>query len=165
MPGFSRENLQTRAVTLPSHEPTFDPAADGWLPLPDNGFVAMVGPIWTKVEDGRRRFGFLAEPRHGNLVGVVQGGMVMTFGDRALGMLALEKVGGPVVTISYEHQFVGPGRIGSFLRLEGEVVRATASLVFLRGLISCPAGTVASCQGTWKILSKTRRMNGPVFPE
>ena len=150
---------------MPKPTPSFDLAADGWAPLPDRGFVAMVGPIWTKLTDGRRRFCFLAEERHGNLVGVVQGGMVMTFGDRCLGMLAWEAAGAPVVTISYEHQFVGPGRIGSLLELEGEVVRSTASLVFLRGLVTSPSGLVASCQGTWKILSKKRRIDGPVFPE
>ena len=146
-------------------EPPSDLAADGWAPLPDRGFVALVGPIWTKRVDGRRRFRFLAEERHGNLVGVVQGGMVMTFGDRCLGMLAWEAAGAPVVTISYEHQFVGPGRIGSFLECDGEVVRATPGLIFMRGLVTSKSGLVASCQGTWKVLSKTRRIDGPVFPE
>jgi acyl-coenzyme A thioesterase PaaI-like protein len=148
-----------------SDPPPFDPATDGWSPLPDRGFVQMVGPIWTKVADGRRRFGFVAEPRHGNLVGVVQGGMMMTFADRALGMLAWEAAGAPLVTVSYEHQFVGPGRIGSFIQLEGEVVRATSGLIFMRGIVSSPSGTCASCQGTWKVLSKTRRIDGPVFPD
>ena len=146
-------------------EPPFDPERDGWAALPDKGFVAMVGPIWTKKEGGRRRFGFLAEQRHVNLIGVVQGGMMMTFADRALGMLAWEAVGGSVATISYEHQFVGPGRIGSFIELEGEVVRATSSLIFLRGLVTSPHGVVATCQGTWKILSKRRTPDGPIFPE
>lgn len=126
----------------------------------------MVGPIWTKKDaDDRRRFGFLAEQRHANLVGVVQGGMVMTFADRTLGMLAWEAAGAPLVTISYEHQFVGPGRIGSFIELEGEIVRATPGLIFMRGLVTSPSGLVASCQGTWKILSKRRKIDGPIFPD
>lgn len=145
-------------------ESPYDPAADGWAPIPDKGFIAMVGPIWTKVVEGRRRFGLLAEPRHSNLVGVVQGGMVMTFGDRGLGMLAWEAAGVPLVTISYEHQFVGPARIGSFLELEGEVVRSTSSLVFLHGLVTSPSGPVASCQGTWKILPHKKGIDGAVFP-
>ena len=145
--------------------PPFDPAEAGWTPLPDKGFVGMVGPIWTKRVEDRRRFGFLAEPRHANLVGVVQGGMLMTFGDKGLGMLAREAAGTAVVTIAYEHQFVGPGRIGSFLELDGEVVRLTPGLIFMRGLVTSPSGTVASCQGTWKILSKRRRTDGPVLPD
>lgn len=156
--------MKTPPVPPQPHSP-FDPAAAGWAPVPDKGFVAMVGPIWTKKEGERRRFGFLAEERHSNLIGVVQGGMVMTFADRALGMLAWEQAGAPVVTISYEHQFVGPGRIGSFIELEGEVVRATPALIFMRGLVTSPSGLVASCQGTWKILAKRRRVDGPIFPD
>lgn len=150
--------------TAPDETP-FDPAAHGWAPIPDKGFVAMVGPIWTKTIDGARRFGFLAEQRHGNLVGVVQGGMVMTFADRGLGMMAWEAAGTAVVTVSYEHQFVGPGRIGSFIELTGEVVRATPGLIFMRGLVTSPSGLVASCQGTWKVLSKRRQIDGPIFPD
>lgn len=148
--------MKTRSV--PSLASSFDPAAAGWAILPDKGFIADVGPIWTRTAEGRRRFGFLAEPRHGNLVGIVQGGMIMTFADRGLGMLAWEVVNAPVVTISYEHQFVGPARIGSFIELEGDVVRATP------GLVTSPSGVIGTCQGTWKILSKGRRLDGPSFP-
>lgn len=151
-------------MTLREIDDSFDPVAEGWSQLPDKGFIDMVGPIWTKIEDGRRRFRFVAEERHANLVGVVQGGMVMTFGDRCLGTLAWEVAGAPLVTISYEHQFVGPGRIGSVLELEGEVVRATTGLIFMRGLVTSRSGIVASCQGTWKVLSKTRQIDGPIFP-
>ncbi|TDR87109.1 acyl-coenzyme A thioesterase PaaI-like protein [Enterovirga rhinocerotis] len=140
----------------------YDPAADGWTPLPDQGFIQLVGPVWTRRHaDGQRRYGFLPEPRHANLVGLVQGGMVMTFADRGLGLLAWEAAGGPAVTLSYEHHFVGPGRIGSFLELSGEVVRKTTGIVFMRGLVTDGSQVVASCQGTWKILSK-RRAHAPV---
>ncbi len=139
----------------------YDPAADGWTPIPDQGFIELVGPIWTRRDGDRRRFGFLPEPRHANLIGVVQGGMVMTFADRCLGMLAWEAAGGPAVTLAYEHHFVGPGRIGSFLELSGEVVRMTPGIVFMRGLVTAGSQAVASCQGTWKILSK-RRSQAPL---
>lgn len=134
-----------------------DPAADGWTSEPESGFIGLVGPFWSRPDAGGRRFGFVAEARHANLVGIVQGGMMMTFADRGLGLLALDATGGrPSVTVSFETQFVGAGRIGSFIELCGEVVRATRSLVFLRGLVTSGGDALCACQGSWKILSPRR---------
>lgn len=140
---------------------SFDPAAHGWTFEPEGGFIGLVGPIWRKQVDGRPRFGFQAEEKHVNLIGVVQGGMMMTFADRALGMSAWDAAGGPVVTVTFDYAFLDAGRIGSFIELEGEVVRKTASLVFLRGTLSSGDRVIGTCQGTWKILSPKRRHSRP----
>lgn len=74
----------------PDAAPTdnFDPAAQGWEPHTDTGFIGLVGPLWIRQEENGRRYGFIAEPKHHNYRGTVQGGMLMTFVDRALGMTA-----------------------------------------------------------------------------
>jgi acyl-coenzyme A thioesterase PaaI-like protein len=131
-------------------------AAAGWEAADEDGFIGLVGPFWSRAEGAGRRFGFVAEPRHANLVGVVQGGMLMTFADRGLGILAWSAAGRPAVTTSFEMQFVGAGRIGSFIELEGEVVQRTRSMVFMRGLLRSGRRLVGSCQGSWKILSEHR---------
>lgn len=134
----------------------FDPAAEGWSFEPEGGFIGLVGPLWQNRAGGRHCFGFAADARHANLVGVVQGGMLMTFADRALGILAWEAAGAAVVTVSFDMQFVGAGRIGAFVTCEGEVVRRTRSLVFMRGLVRERDRPVGIAQGTWKILSDRR---------
>ena len=125
---------------------SFDPATDGWTFAEEGGFVGLVGPFWSK-ESGTRRYGFLAEPRHANLIGIVQGGMLMTFADRGLGMLAWEAAGRPAVTASFDMQFVGAGRIGSFID----------------ALLRCGRSVIGSAQGSWKILSERRRA-APIAP-
>lgn len=146
----------TRAAPAKPDTPPFDPAAHGWSFEPEAGFIGLVGPLWQDRSQGRRRFGFAAEARHANLIGVVQGGMLMTFADRALGILAWEAAGAAVVTVSFDMQFVGAGRIGSFLTCEGEVVQRTRSLVFMRGLVRTGERPVGIAQGAWKILSDRR---------
>jgi hypothetical protein len=51
--------------------------------------------------------------------------------------------------------FADSGRIGSFIELDGEVVRRTASLVFLRGTLLAGKRVLGTCQGTWKILRRS----------
>jgi acyl-coenzyme A thioesterase PaaI-like protein len=135
---------------MPSH---YDPAAHGWTAFPDEGFIDHVGPIWTKHDAGRSRFGFVADRHHANLIGVVQGGMLMTFGDRALGLRAWEAAGGaPSVTVQFDMQFLSSGQIGEFIELEPELVRQTSSLLFLRGVLTAGDRPVATASGVWKIL-------------
>ena len=64
----------------------FDPAAAGWEPYRDEGFIGLVGPFWTKVSGDTHLYAFKAEDKHHNRRGVVQGGMPMTFADRSMGM-------------------------------------------------------------------------------
>ena len=144
-------------MTDPPNEPAaFDPAVAGWAIFPDTGFIDWVGPLWTR-RDGDAAFGFRAEPKHANLIGVVQGGMLMTFGDRALGIAAWEAARNQAcVTIQFDMQFISSARIGEFVEVRPELVRCTRSLVFLRGMLTTGSRVVATANGVWKILQVDR---------
>ena len=68
--------------------PAFDPATAGWERYGDNdtGFIGLIGPWWMRKQGDSYEYAFLAEPKHHNRRGVVQGGMLMTFADRSMGM-------------------------------------------------------------------------------
>ena len=86
-----------------------DPLASGWHLVEDEGFMATVGPIYAR--DGI--YAFRAEQKHANLVGVVHGGMLMSFADDVLGMTVWEAAGRkPCTTVQLNHQFIAPARIG-----------------------------------------------------
>lgn len=133
--------------------PDSDPA--GWRSFDDEGFISLVGPVLLREEGDRLGFAFRAEPKHANLIGVVQGGMMMTFADRALGFSAMRAAGGAnCVTVQFEMQFISAGRIGETITMTPEVVQRTASLVFLRGDARCDGRIVATATGLWKILRR-----------
>lgn len=135
-------------------EPTTRLARDGWVVHSDEGFIEHVGPLWELRNAGSTRFGFIADRRHANLLGVVQGGMLMTFADRALGLQAWEAADGvPCVTIQFDMQFLSSLRIGEFVELCPEVVRRTTTLVFLRGMLMAGSRSIAAASGIWKRLS------------
>ena len=134
----------------------FDPALAGWAIFPDAGFIDWVGPLWTRRDGDAAAFGFRAEPKHANLIGVVQGGMLMTFGDRALGVAAWEAAQNRAcVTIQFDMQFISSTGIGEFVEVRPELVRRTRSLVFLRGMLTAASRVVATANGVWKILGQS----------
>lgn len=138
---------------------SFDPAGAGWEILPDRGFIDLVGPLWIREQSGGRSYGFLAEPKHVNRIGVVQGGMLMTFADRAMGLSAWEAMAQrPCVTVQFDAQFVTSARIGEFVEAQCEVVRRARTLVFMRGTLLADSRVVATASGVWKLLGGRSRI-------
>ncbi|HDZ37186.1 MAG TPA: PaaI family thioesterase, partial [Marinobacter sp.] len=114
---------------------SFDPAQNGWEMTQYDGFVGLVGPFWKRENaDGSTSHGFEAEERHVNLLGVVQGGMLMTFADRSLGLEAWKAAGDqPSTTVQFNMNFIAAAQIGSFVEVTPVVTRATRSLIFMEG--------------------------------
>jgi acyl-coenzyme A thioesterase PaaI-like protein len=129
----------------------------GWSRLPDDeGFIGHIGPLWSRRDSAGSSFGFLAEPKHANLLGVVQGGMLMSLGDRALGLGAWEAAELPGVTIQYGMHFVSSAHIGEFVEVTPILVRRTRSLVFLNGTLEAGGRVVATATGIWRVLRESR---------
>ena len=131
------------------------PAAAGWEPYTDEGFIGLVGPVWMKKREDGADFAFLAEKKHHNRRGVVQGGMMMTFADRSLGMTAWYANGKvPQATVHLDVHFIDAVQIGEFVEAKCRVVRRTRSLIFMSGEFVVGARTVATANGVWKALGK-----------
>lgn len=139
----------------------FDPASEGWARREDSGFVALVGPLWTRRDGEGDSYGFLAEERHLNRGGVVHGGMLMTFADQSLGMAAWAANGDrPQVTVQLETQFISSVRDGEFVEARCRVLRQTNSLLFMRGDLTVGDRLVAACSGVWKMMVRRDRKTG-----
>jgi acyl-coenzyme A thioesterase PaaI-like protein len=133
----------------------FDPAAHGWETYKAEGFVSLVGPFWMKKDGDGYRYGFIAEHKHHNRRGVVQGGMIMTFADRSMGMTAWyanEKK--PQATVHLDVHFIDAVQIGEFVECRCRVVRRTRSLIFMSGELTVGERVVATANGVWKALGK-----------
>ena len=98
-------------------------------------------------------YAFMAEPKHHNRRGVVQGGMLMTFADRSMGMTcwyANERQ--PQATVHLDVHFIGPVQIGEFVEAKCRVVRRTRSLIFMSADLVVGTRVVATANGVWKTL-------------
>jgi len=128
----------------------------GWALDPDDGFVGHNGGIWRREVDGQPRLAFIARKIHANRNGVVHGGMLMTFTDRAMGMTARLTTGAVRgATVSLTHQFLAPVRIGDLVEIAPQVTKATTRLVFMSGTASVGDVPVISAQGVWRISFST----------
>lgn len=133
---------------------------EGWSIHTTGPFVELTGPFWSKGEGTGRQFGFLPRTHHANSIGIVHGGMIMTFADSALGQVVLDTIGGArCATIQFQTHFAAAVRIGDFVICRGEVVRRSLTLIFVRGILSVREKPVASVDGIWKVLAhKPRRI-------
>ena len=132
-----------------------NPAAAGWLPLANDGYASLIGPLWHRpgANVEATRFAMLADRRHVNFHSIVHGGMLMSFADTALGVTVWEMADRqPCVTIQFGMQFLDAVQVGDFIEIDVEVLRRSSSVVFVRGTLRCGAKPVGAVEGVWKML-------------
>jgi acyl-coenzyme A thioesterase PaaI-like protein len=127
--------------------------ADGWTMVDTSGFLYLIGPLWQRMVDGAPEFALVAQDKHHNRRGKVQGGLLMTFADRACGMTARFVSGRPTMaTVQLDVHFIDAGNIGDILIARPRVIRATRSLVFMTVEVKAAERTIITANGVFKIL-------------
>src|SRR3979409_2657398 len=125
----------------------------GWNSVDASGFIALVGPLWHRVVDGLHEYAIVAQDKHHNRRGVVQGGVLMTFADRTSGMTARFVSGRPTLaTVQMDTHFVDSAKIGEILLSKPRVVRSTRSLSFTTTEVTAGDRCIAMASGVFKIL-------------
>ena len=125
----------------------------GWQCYPGGDpFEDLAGPFYYRVgDDGRAVCAFRAEKKHLNGGGFLHGGLVMTFADFSLFVIAREVIDGSrTVTATFNGELVGTAHEGDLVECTGEVVKAGRSMVFVRGLITCGDEPVMSFSSVLK---------------
>jgi acyl-coenzyme A thioesterase PaaI-like protein len=127
--------------------------SDGWSIVETSGFLHLVGPLWQRLVNGEHEYALIAEDKHHNRRGLVQGGLLMTFADRTCGMTARYVSGRPTLaTVQMDTHFVDSGKIGEILLSKPRVVRSTRSLIFVTTEVTAEKRCIAMANGVFKIL-------------
>lgn len=120
----------------------------GWYLEPDDGFIGHVGGLWRRNAAGVGQVAFIAQEIHANRNGVVHGGMLMTFVDRALGQAARLAAGVERgATISLNYQFLAPVKIGDIVEITPQIRKVTQRMVFVAGTATVRDAPAISTQG------------------
>ncbi len=127
--------------------------ASGWTIVETTGFIHLIGPLWHRVVDGEHEYALVAQDKHHNRRGLVQGGVLMTFADRTCGITARFVSGRPkLATVQLDTHFVEAGKIGETLISKPRVVRSTRSLIFVSTEVTVDKRCIAMANGVFKIL-------------
>lgn len=122
-----------------------------WEPVDD--FEEHSGPFYCKPEGAGFLCGFRPDAKNRNGGGNIHGGALMTFADYVLFMTALgadADLHG--VTLTMNSEFIGAAEPGQLLTGRGEIVRAGASIIFVRGVIDDQGRPVLTFSATIKKL-------------
>ena len=127
--------------------------ASGWTLVETSGFLNLVGPLWQRLIDGEHEYAIVADDKHHNRRGRVQGGLLMTFADRSCGMTARYVSGRPTLaTVQMDVHFIDSGKIGETLISKPRVVRVTHSLIFMTTEVTANERCIVTASGVFKIL-------------
>ena len=134
---------------------------DGFKVLAVGGdFVALNGPLYIRSvaqPDGskQRHLGFRVEQRHANPMGNCHGGMLATFADMMLPMLAHRQ--SPELrnqflpTVSLQIDYLAPSPLGAWVQGEAQVLSITRNLAFVQGLVTADDVPALRVSGIFKI--------------
>ena len=127
--------------------------ASGWTMVETTGFLHLIGPLWYRKVGSEHEYALVAQDKHHNRRGLVQGGVLMTFADRTCGMSARYVSGRPMLaTIQMDTHFVESGKIGEILTSKPRVVRSTRTLIFVSTEVTVGERCIAMANGVFKIL-------------
>ncbi len=105
----------------------------GWTQLDvKSHYSQSIGPLYMRRKPVG--LGFVVEPSHTNLNGVVHGGALATLADLSLFLIAAngdDKMNG--ATLSLNINYLSPGKVGHFIHCEGRIVREGSSVIFVEG--------------------------------
>jgi uncharacterized protein (TIGR00369 family) len=133
----------------------------GWISwgMGQDPFETLVGPFAYRLDGGTvAEIAFQPEHRHLNGAGAVHGGCLMSFADFALFAIAHHSLKGGVmaVTLTCNSEFLGAGDTDGWITAEGEVLKETGSLIFVRGVLKQRGAPIFAFSGTLKKIKPRR---------
>ena len=124
----------------------------GFTPFDNQGpYLDYVGPIHVRDDGGALVLGLRAEDRHANHRGTVQGGLLSTFADFALGR-AIEADaddGKDRATVSLTVDFLKPARPGDWIESSTRVDRVGGTLAFADCSLTVEGREIVRARAVW----------------
>lgn len=126
----------------------------GFVPFPEQGpFLEHVGPVHVREEGQELVLGLRAEERHANHRGTIQGGLLSTFADFALGR-AIEADaddGRDRATVSLAVDFLKPAAPGAWIESRTRVERVGATLAFADCSLTVDEREIVRARAVWVV--------------
>jgi len=129
-------------------------APDGFEPFPNQGpFLEHVGPILVDGREDDLVLALRAEERHANHRGTIQGGLLSTFADFALGR-AIEvdaADGKDRATVSLTVDFLKAAKPGDWIESRTRVDRVGSTLSFADCSLTVDGNEIVRARAVWVV--------------
>ncbi len=114
-------------------------------------FETAIGPFCFRDTDGEILSAFQPRREHLNGGGAIHGGALMSFADFSLFSIAHNALAGAkAVTLTCNCEFLSAGGLDAIVTAQGEVLRETRSLLFVRGIVTQSNRPLLAFSGTLK---------------
>jgi len=126
----------------------------GFVPFPNQGpFLETVGPIHVREGGDELVLGLRAEEHHANHRGTVQGGLLSTFADFALGRAidADAEDDKDRATVSLTVDFLKPAKPGDWIESSTRVDRVGGTLAFADCSLTVEGREVVRARAVWVV--------------
>ena len=120
-----------------------------------SGLTAPWEPIYARHSSRGVDLGIRAASAHANSRGFVHGGLISALADNAMGLScgqAVDNAAG-MVTVSLSVDFVGFAKIGQWLEIRPEVIKAGKSLCFASALVLADDAVCARASAVFKVVA------------
>ncbi|NLN88307.1 MAG: PaaI family thioesterase [Syntrophomonadaceae bacterium] len=111
-------------------------------------FYTLLGIKLVSIGPGQAVFTMKAQQEHTNSIGLLQGGLISSLADTAMGV-ALRSLGMNAATVDMSIGFTASARLGDTLRAEGRVVKAGREILFAETRVMAGEQLIAYCKGTF----------------
>jgi uncharacterized protein (TIGR00369 family) len=128
---------------------------DGFAPFePQGPFLEQIGPVQVREDADGLVLGLRVEERHANHRGTIQGGLLSTFADFALGR-AIEADaddGKDRATVSLTVDYLKPARPGDWIEARSRVDRVGGTLAFADCSLTVEEREVVRARAVWVVV-------------
>lgn len=120
-----------------------------------SGLTAPWEPIYARHSSQGVSLGIRAASAHSNSRGFVHGGLISALADNAMGLSCGQAVDNSagMVTVSLTVDFVGVAKVGQWLEIRAEVIKAGKSLCFASALVVADDTVCARASAVFKVVS------------
>lgn len=134
------------------------PSGD-WRELKLGGLMGRIGPLLARRYGDSWRYALRTGEEHGNPIGVIHGGTLMTLLDQTATLIALWLTGEKaVLTVQMDTRFLASAKVGDLIEGEARLRHSTRSMLFIDAELSVAGRAVADASLIMKILPQSTRV-------
>lgn len=116
-------------------------------------------PLFSSVRDDRVVIGFYVRGPHTNSRGMLHGGLIAALADNAMGLSCVQVLtrdgrtpAGGLVTVSMATDFIGAAKLGQWVEIDTQYVKAGKTLCFAQAFVTADGEVVARADARFKAL-------------